>query len=134
MEIPKETSSDKIIKTLARFVRNELSEVHAEINSRLDKRDDILDDRLNSIDENLCKHMYRTALLEAAREKDAAITVRNTEVIEKIMPVLQRYEAAETAAKWLYKPIFLIAVAAVCWAAGAKGEVVIEILKKSIGL
>jgi hypothetical protein len=131
--IPKETSSDKIIKTLARFVRTELAEVHSAVNERLDKRDDILDERLNSIDENLCKHMYRTALLEAAREKDAAITQKNNEVIERILPVLTRYEAAETAAKWLYKPAFMAGIAVICWFAGAKGEVILEMIKKIAG-
>ena len=78
--------------------------------------------------------MKRTAILECCREKDAAMIAKNAEINEKILPVLSKFAAAELAAKWLYKPVMLVSIAGVAWLAGAKGEVVLEILKKIVGL
>jgi hypothetical protein len=130
----KEAASERIIRTLAKFVRNELSDIHSQIDARLDRRDKELDARLTSIDDNLAQHMKRTAILECCRENDSSSLKRNTETMERLLPILARYEAFETAAKWIYKPVSLGLVALAAWAVGAKGEFITEILKKMVGM
>jgi predicted nuclease with TOPRIM domain len=126
----KEPASNKVINALARKFDSEMKDLRESVGNLEQK----IDERLSEINENLAQHMKRTAILEDCRQQDVQITKENTRVIERIIPVLTRYEAAETAAKWLYKPAFLLALAAVAYLSGAKGEVVLELLKKVAGV
>lgn len=124
-----ELASDKVINTIARFMRTELDKLHA----RLDEIEASTSKRLDGIDQNLSDHMRRTAILESARAEDVAVLRKNAEILNQITPVLERYRAAETAAKWLYKPVLFVLVAFVSALAGANTSTVIELIKAAFG-
>lgn len=114
----KESASNKVITTLSRQIKTEISEVK--------ERLDVVDVRLGSIDENLAQHMKRTALLEANQD-------RVISTFDKLQPVLDDMRAAKKAAEWIYKPVTMLIGAGCMLLIGAKNDLIIEILKKMIG-